>query len=93
MPPRVLRLTMKKPTRYLYVVNPGNLSGTAFFTAYEIENLVDAPDALPESESPAAPVERRNRNWSKAVVRLPKVFHRLVRHNPLRRAFKASAAA
>ena len=84
---------MKKPTRYLYVVNPGNLSGTAFFTAYEIENLVDAPDALPEIDSPAEVTERTNRNWIQAVVRLPKVFHRLVRHNPLRRAHKASAAA
>lgn len=84
---------MKKPTRYLYVVNPGNLSGTAFFTAYEIENLVDAPDALPETDRPAQSTERTNRNWTQAVVRLSQVFHRLVRHHPLRRARKASAAA
>lgn len=80
-------------TRYVYVVNPGSFAGTPFFAAYEVENLVDRPDALPGDEVRGIDVDSARREWVGAVSRLFKAAHRLVRETVWRRASRASGAA
>ncbi len=80
-------------TRYVYVVNPGSFAGTPFFAAYEVENLVDRPDALPGDENREIDVDSARREWIGAVSRLSKAVHRLVRDTVWRRASRAFGAA
>lgn len=83
----------KNKSRYVYVVNPGSFAGTPFFAAYEVENLVDRPDALLENDDRGMDVDSARREWFDAVGRLSKAFHRLVRDTLWRRAVKAFGAA
>lgn len=88
------RLTMNmNKARYVYVVNPGSFAGTPFFAAYEVENLVDRPDALPGDEVRGIDVDSARREWVGAVSRLFKAAHRLVRETVWRRASRAFGAA
>ena len=80
----------KNKNRYVYVVSPGGFAGTPFFGVYEVENLVARPDELPEMDTGENNVGLADREWIKAMIRLPKVARRFVREILWRRAAKAS---
>lgn len=86
---------MNKKTKYIYVLQPGSVSGAPFFTAYAMQD-----PWVGETESKASdhrePSEARGSNrsdWVKQVVRLPQVCRRWARQHLLRKPLGADAAA
>lgn len=89
---------MNKKTKTMFVLQPGGFgSGAAVFTTYEYEdysqvNEATAPQAEVQS-APAACQSIENRNWTRAVVRLPEVLRRSVWSPLARRVQKLGQAA
>lgn len=76
-----LHLTMNNKTKYLYVVNPANLTGVTFLTSFEAHRLES--DEVAVSGQAAKSAGSRNgenqRKWTQPVVRLFKGAQRLGR--------------
>lgn len=73
---------MNKKTKTMFVMHPGGFgSGATIFSAYEFEDNSESgrnPD-LPADFEPAEVSQTiENRSWTKAVVRLPEAFRRMV---------------
>lgn len=89
---------MNKKTKTMFVLQPGGFgSGAAVFTTYEYEDYSEvaentASQAELQSVGPVCQTVE-NRNWTRAVVRLPEVLRRSVWSPLARRLHKLAQAA